>query len=87
MYKFKEYNQKNREVLEFKTKKEFLTFIDSFCENKGLAYPKENQALMLLGENFVDSDGLLINGISISGFTHEGSRIVGFFQYIDSDEN
>ena len=71
MYKFKEYNQKNREVIEFETKEEFLAFIDSLCESKGLEFPKENQAIMALGENFVDGDGMIINGISISGFTNE----------------
>ena len=87
MYKFKEYNQKNREVLEFKTQEEFLTFIDSLCESKGFDLPKKNQALMQLGGNFVDSDGMTINGISISGFINEGSQIIGFFQYIDCNEN
>ena len=79
MYIFKEYNKKPYEIKTFKTKEEFLEYLYSLCNNRGLYLPTEAQALMEFYEIITDADGNKFQGLSLSGFSSKGSRILGFY--------
>ena len=87
MYSFKEYNKKPYEIKSFKTKKDFIFYLDSLCNNKGLALPTEAQALMEFHETVTDANGNRFQGLSLSGFSNEGSRILGFYSKTSCNED
>ncbi|MBP3496074.1 MAG: hypothetical protein J6K52_07700 [Clostridia bacterium] len=81
MYIFRE-NNNDSESKSFNTKKEFLDYLDNLCEKRELELPKENQAIMPFYERFNDSKGNSFDGISLSGFSNNGSRILGYWTKI-----
>lgn len=80
MYKFREYNK--NDIKSFNTQKEFLDYLNNICKNRGLELPQQNQAIMPFDEKFNDGMGNAFDGISISGFSNTGSRILGYWTKI-----
>lgn len=87
MYIFKEYNKKPYEIKTFKTKEDFIAYLNSLCEKRGLELPTEAQALMEFYEIITDTDGNKFQGLSLSGFSNKGSRILGFYSKTSCDED
>lgn len=79
MYNFKEHNKKPYEIKTFKTKEEFLDYLNSLCDSRGLYLPTEAQALMEFYETVSDANGNQFHGLSLSGFSNKGSQILGFY--------
>ena len=87
MYSFKEYNKKPYEIKTFNTKEEFLDYLDSLCSSRGLYLPTEAQALMEFHETVTDTNGNQFQGLSLSGFSNEGSQILGFYSKTSCDKD
>ena len=87
MYIFKEFNKKPYEIKTFETKEAFLNYLNSLCNNRGLSLPTETQALMEFHETVTDANGNHFQGLSLSGFSNVGSRILGFYSKISCDKD
>ena len=87
MYIFKEYDKKPYEIKKFKTKEEFIDYLDLLCDKRGLELPTEEQALMEFHEIVADADENHFQGLSLSGFSDKGSRILGFYSKVSCDKN
>ena len=87
MYLFKEYNKKPYAIKTFKAKEDFIDYLNSLCKKRRLEPPTEAQALMEFYEIITDEDGNKFQGLSLSGFSSKGSRILGFYSKIVCDKD
>ena len=85
MYIFKEYNKKPYEIKTFKTKEDFIGYLNLLCNRRGLELPTEAQALMEFCEIITDVDENKFQGVSLSGFSNVGSKILGFYSKTSCD--